>query len=208
MAVDKDKVMSKLNEKLKGRSVTKDYKTKLAEKWAAKIETDDDIESYIDDRTDDILEAAAEADRRAKSAADKAKEEAAKAVKGETPKSEEKVEYPDMPDYMKAFMKNVDDLKSEIGTLKAEKSQQSLADKFKSDERFKNIPESMMKRYIPSKEEDFEANATELAETWKSLDVQTKGFGSDKPNASGKKITGDGEPSKENVDAVMANLNI
>lgn len=208
MPVPKDKVVTKLNEKYKGRSLSKDFKNKLAEKWAEKIDTEEDIDSYINDRDDIILETISESDRRAKQASDKAKEDAARAVKGDVVEDKKEPEIPDdTPAYMKAFMKEFKSLKEELGSFKAAKSQETIYDRFKNEFAESKVPESMLKRYAPQSEEDFESAKEELTKTWGEIapanQQQGKRFGGDIPAGGANKQVA-GSTSTKPDEAVVA----
>jgi hypothetical protein len=206
MAVEKGKVIAKLNEIFKGKSVTNTFKENLATKWAAKIETDEDIDAYVEDRKEDILEASTEADRRATQAADKARKDAAKAAAGDKP-DDVKPEIPDdTPAYMKAFMQEFKEIKAEISGIKATKQAETVESKFRAHTAIKDIPESFYKRAIPSKEEDIETTATEIAKEWGEIQTQYKfsSFGNDKPGANRGAIVKEEGESKP--DEAVANF--
>lgn len=214
MAVDKGKVLAALEIKFKGKSLTKNFKDKIAEKWAAKIETDEEIDAYIEDREDVILEASTEADRRATQAATKARQEAADAAAGKKPETETKApptdDLPaDTPEWAKAIILEAKAARAEVAELKAARQTETIADRFKKDERLKGIPEFMLKGRIPQKEDDLETAITELVADFKPYAEQNKlaAFGGDAP-ATGNKQAANGvkEASKEQVAAVLSQL--
>lgn len=212
MAVEKDKVYAELEKKFKGKSISKTFKQNLAAKWAEKIDTDDDIEEYINDREDIITEAISEADRRANDAAAKAADKAKKPAKQEEGEEDEvKIPEglsPDMKAFIEAMNKKNDLLEAKLNRFEQAQQQKSIAERFKSDERLKGIPEFMMKGRIPSKEEEFETAITELTgdyESWaKENNIQK--FGNDKPggNASGK--GSESKASKEEIDSIADSI--
>ncbi len=203
MAVEKGKVLTAIDAKFKGKSLSKNFKDSLATKWAAKIETDEDIDAYIEDREDVILEASTEADRRATQAAKKAKEEAAAAVTGKKDdnEDEEPIDDPTMPAWAKAMMNQNKALAEEISSFKQSRQAETLADRFHKDPRLKDVPEFVRKRAIPTKEEDFESAVTELHTEYSKFatDNKLQAFGGDTPPSGGNK-GGSGGASAGKVD--------
>jgi len=198
MAVDKDKVLAAIELKFKGKSITKTYKESIAIKWAAKIDNDAEIDAYINDREDDVLEAASEADRRATEASKKANPET---PKKEEPKEEVKTVADDAPEWFKTYVKAQDEKLDGIVGKVAGFEQKTIAERFKSDPRVKGLPDAVFKGRIPSKEEDFETAITELASDYSSFK-----FGNDKPGGTGAKGDSKKEATKEEIDAVMAKI--
>lgn len=207
MAVSQDKVMVKLNEIFKGKSITEHYKKAIAPQWAAKIETDEDIDKFIEDRKDEVLEASKEADRRATQAVKDLKDETVKKITGE-PKDEPKtLEAPEgTPEWMKPFLAELKATREELGNLKATKQAETVESKFRAHTAIKDIPESFYKRAIPSKEEDIEATATEIAKEWGEIQTQYKfsSFGNDKPGANRGAVVKEDAESKP--DEAVANF--
>jgi len=155
MAVDKGKVLVKLNELFKGKSASKTYKENLASKLADKIETEEDIDTYVDDRADIFLESISEADRRVTEAT--------------KPKPTEPVVEPvsdDAPAWFKAHAektnKVIEELTGKLTGFEQQQTAKTIEQRFKSDERLKGIPEPAFKGRIPKTEEEFEAAVTEL----------------------------------------------
>jgi len=72
MAVEKGLVLTAIEAKFKGKSLSKTFKENLATKWAAKIDNDTDIDDYVSDREEIILEAEREANSRVTEAVKKA----------------------------------------------------------------------------------------------------------------------------------------
>lgn len=210
MPVEKDKVLAAIELKFKGKSITKTFKDNLATKWAAKIDNDTDIDGYIEDREDVILEAVSEADRRATDAVKKVKAEI-------EPKPEPKpndppadVELPaDTPEYVKMLMKQNKEISERLNGFETAQQQKSIAERFKTDERLKGIPEFLLKRAIPVKEEDFETAVTELATEYSDFAKEAKitTFGQDKPIGTPGQPAGiPREATKEEIDAVFEGI--
>lgn len=195
MAVEKGKVKAALDAKFKGKSVSKELKDSLAARWADKIENDEGIDTYINDREDDILDAAKEADRRATAAAEKAKKEAADAVTGK-PKPEPNAEPqsdPDMPAWAKQLLDANKTLTEKVSAFEASKSAESIAERFRKEERLKGIPEMMFKGRVPKSEEEYDAAVEELSKDYQDFATTNKvqRLGADSP---GKATTTGGDP--------------
>lgn len=196
MAVEKDKVLAAIETKFKGKSITKTFKENIAAKWAAKIENEDDIESYIDDREDVILEAVSEADRRATDAAKKASE---KKVEKEKEKETEEDELPeDTPAWAKALVKQNKDLADKVSGFEKAQQSKSLEERFRTHEKIKDIPEFILEGRIPTTEEDFEdaVNRTVTGYEKFAQDQNITRFGKDNPagNKGGGGETGKVSP--------------
>lgn len=163
---EKGKVLSAIEAKLKGKSLSKNFKENLASKWAEKIENDEDIDAYIEEREDILIEASSEADRRAVAAAKKAKEE-----KEKKEEVEEEIEIDnDAPKWAKELIKQNQSLASEIETFKKQQKSQTIQEKFKNDERIKSLKglqEHMFKGRIPQNEEDYETSVEDFVNDWK-----------------------------------------
>lgn len=85
-----------------------------------------------------------------------------------------------------AILKAIQGLAQEIEGIKNEKKQTSLAERFNSDERIKNIPEFIRKGYLPTSEDDLETNIEALATEFESFSEKNKlkEFGGDIPKNS------------------------
>lgn len=203
---DKGLVLKAIEAKLKGKSLSKNFKENLATKWAEKIENDDDIDAYVDDREDLLLEASSEADRRAVAAAKKAKEDAGKP---DPKKEEEKVEVDDdAPEWAKALIKQNQALASKIETFESQQKSQTIAERFKKDERIsqlKGLPDHAFNGRIPKTEEEYEQAVESFTTDWKPfLEKHKLGEqGGDQP-ASGKGGNTGGETKKISADDAKA----
>lgn len=213
MPVAKDKVIAKLNEKFKGRSLTKDFKNNIAEKWALKIETDEDIDSYIEDREDVILEAAQDGDRRTTLAITKAKEEAAKAITG-LPKEEEPktTALPDdTPEWAKGMMAQFQAVTQKVTQMEAEKGQQTLYDRFSKQDAVKNLPKELVDKFAPKTDEEFESATQQLSSlaTTLKIDAKLEQIGGDRPIGQPiGTVSTEKTATKEQLDAVMSKMSI
>lgn len=166
MPVNEGLVLQKLNDKFRGKSVSKTLKASLAKRMAEKIESDEEIEEYINDREDIILEATRDKDAAVTAMAAKTKEEVINAAKGEPakqddPPSTEPVE--GMPDWFKPFATQFGTLAQTVTGLQKDKAHQTISQRLQSDERTKDIPPNFYKRWsIPENDADFETFAEEL----------------------------------------------
>lgn len=200
MAVEKGKVRAALDVLFTGKSVSKELKEKYAARWANKIETDEQIEEFVKDREDDVLDASKEADTRATAAANKARQEAASAAAGKTPETEDNNIPDGAPDWFKAYLaKDAEEkkaLKEQLGAFESKQKAETLADRFKKDERLKGVPEFMMKGYIPQSEDEFENSVIELSTKYSehAKDYKLAGFGSDTPSGRGSDKSGSNKP--------------
>ncbi len=196
MAIEQAKVLTALSTKFKGKSLSKTFLQKTATRYAAKIDTEADLDDYINDREEDILAAGEEADRRVTAATKKlAADKAADSPKKDATDVEiDDDELKDAPPYVKALLKSFEGMKSELTTLKAEKTAGTIEKRFLEDPRLKGINSKLLKGRIPKTEEELEAAVEEAAEDLKEFIVaegDSKGtgktsFGSDRPGFSGK----------------------
>lgn len=171
MAIDKAKVLATLQLKFKGKSLSKTFLDKTANRYAEKIATDADLDDYINDREDDILAAGEEADRRVTAATKKPKEDDGKGGKPDA-KNEPVIDEDDLkdaPPYIKAMMKQMQGMTDTIKGLQAEKAAETIASRFTSDPRLKGIDPKLYKGRIPKTEAEFEATVEEVAEDLKDF---------------------------------------
>lgn len=204
MAVERDKVLAAIELRYKGKSMSKTFKENLAAKYAAKIDNDTEIDSYIEDREDIVLEAISEADRRATDAAKK--NNAPPKDDNEPPKQSAN---DDAPAWFKTYAENqkkeMEALSGKVATFETAQTAKTLEQRFKSDERLKGVPEVMFKGRIPKTEEEFESAVTELASDYAPLAEQMKKstFGTFKPAGGSEPSTGaKKQASKEQIDAI------
>jgi len=205
MPVAKDKVLPILESILKGKSASKTFKDGIATKWAEKIEKEEDIESYINDRSDLLLEAVSEADRRATDATKKAKEDAAKLLNPEQDKEPTPTDDPSMPAWAKTLIDQNKTLTDRLAGIESKSQQQTIAERFKK-EVGEGVPEKLLNRFMPTSDQDFETSVSDL----KSLlpELKVSGFGNDKPAgyAGGENTGKVKEASKEELDALMTHI--
>lgn len=169
MAVEKGLVLTAIEAKLKGKSLSKNFKDNLATKWADKIEDEAGIEAYIADREDLLLEASSEADRRAVAAAKKAKEDALKATSTTT--EDDDIELPsDTPDYVKALLKQNKQIAQRLESFESQQKSQTIQERFRKDERvsaLKGLPDHAYNGRIPKTEDEYETAVESFINDWK-----------------------------------------
>lgn len=200
---DKGLVLKAIEAKLKGKSLSKNFKENLASKWAEKIENDEDIDVYVDDREDILLEASSEADRRAVAAAKKAAEK-----KADEGKDDDDVTDigDDAPPWAKALIKQNQSLSSKIEAFELKQKSQSITERFKNDERIKQLtglPDHAFTGRIPQSEDEYEQAVEAFTADWQPIleKIKLGGQGGDEP-ASGKGgSTGDDVKKISNDDA-------
>lgn len=167
MAVSQDKIKERLRVLFPKANLSKHRLDAIAAKLASKPEdeaTDDQVDEIISDYNEviDFEQIARDDDRiRTLEAARKPKP-APKSEMEEGPKPDD-----DAPAWAKA-------LQQEIASLKAERTQETIAQRFNSDPRVKNIPEFIRKGYIPQDEDDFETKVTELSNEYKGFAEKNK----------------------------------
>lgn len=210
MAVERAKVLAAIKTVLKGKSLSKDFKENISAAWAAKIDTDEDIEKYINDREDVLFEASNEADRRTTQAL-KEKSLGSEPVAGSEQKEPKIKVSDDTPKWAKALIEQNQKLEQRFTALQTAKTQESLAERFKNDERLQGMPVELLHGRYPTKEEDFESAVEATATTLKPFieKLGTSRFGNDAPPSAGKRLPSDGkvqEATKEQLDALMANI--
>lgn len=208
MAVEKDKVLAAIELKFKGKSITKTFKENIAAKWAAKIESEEEIDNYIDDREDVILEAVSEADRRATDAVNKSKSKQPEPQDPPAPPKDD--DDTETPKWAKGILAKLEAAEAKINGFEAAQKTKSITERFKSDERLKGVPELMFKGRIPQTEEEYETAVTELATDFTTFAEQAKltTFGKDNPAPAGKPAGGKKEASKEEIAKVTEIMGI
>lgn len=193
MAVDFQKALDNLTTKLKGKSISKTYIKNAATRYAAKIETDADIDDYINERLDDIIEAGVEADRRVNAALKKV--EKPDPTKKETDIEIDEDELKDAPAYVKAMMKQMQGMNETIQTFQKEKTAASVADRFLKHDKLKNIPAKLLKGLTPKELKDDDELETLVSETYEDLkEFETNGSGGSGGNTGGVRRSGNDRP--------------
>jgi hypothetical protein len=207
MPADKGKVLVAIEAILKGKSATKNFKDSIATKWAAKIDTDEEIEAYVSDRSDVLLEASTEADRRATQATTKAKADAAAAVTGKTEPDTSTTTEAEPDTEIGKLMKMMQGLTQTVTNLQQERQTETLQQKYHKALKEAGIPDQLAKYLpLPKDEAGIADSVTQHATDLKPLiDAgKTAGFGTETiPHVANP--TGGNQGGKGKVDpAVLA----
>lgn len=165
MAVSQDKIKERLRALFPKANLSKQRLDAIAAKLATKPEddaTDDQVDEIINDYNEVIdFEQIARDDDRIRTL------EARKPKPTPKPEVEEDPTDDDTPAWAKA-------LQQEIASLKAERTQETIAQRFNSDPRVKDIPEFIRKGYVPTGDDDFEDKVTELSNEYKVFAEKNK----------------------------------
>lgn len=194
MAIEKAKVLAVLSTKFKGKSLSKTFLDKTATRYAAKIDTEADLDDYINDREDDILAAGEEADRRVTAATKKITATVTDPKKEVVEIDEDELK--DAPTYVKALMKKLEGMEAKVLEFQAEKTAGTIEKRFLEDVRLKGINPKLLKGRVPKTEEELEDAINETAEDLKEFVVVegVKPTGrtlvSDRPGFAGAKSAG------------------
>lgn len=171
MAVEKSKVIARIKAIFPKTNLTAQRLDAIAAKLAEKPEDgadDDAIDAVINDFNENsymTLEEIAKNDDRLRTLARKAAtpdEPSKKVTKAES-------EEPNDDDPTAVLLRELRSMREEISGLKAENQQKSIEERFKGDERLKDIPAAMLKGRIPKKEEDIESSIEELVSDWTEI---------------------------------------
>lgn len=105
------------------------------------------------------------------------------------------------------ILKALKGLAERLDGIENEKKRNSLAERFNSDERIKDVPDFIKKGYIPNSEEDLEANIEALASEFKSFSEKNKlqNFGNDIPKDSFASLSKK-EISSEDAKAIVSGM--
>lgn len=177
-------VLTAINKKFEGKSLSKTFKENLAKKWAVKIDNDTEIDSYVDDREDVVLEASTEADRRATDAVKKLTPSNKNEGKPNE-KPDEVIVADDAPEWAKALIAQNKTLEAKLNGFETQQTQKTLTERFKTSPELKGVPEFMFKGRIPLTEAEFENAVTELKTDYTAFATENKLniLGTDVPNA-------------------------
>lgn len=211
MAVEKSKVIDRFKSKFGTIGLSSSRLDEISAKLAAKL-NDDSTDEQIDERLDELNEIypfseIKKNDDRATN--DKKNPNRQSAKKDVSADENQKSEEDDKNDPMSLVLKELKDMKDKISAFESEKKQQSIADRFKKDERLKGIPEFVLKRSIPTSEEDYEDSVIELANEYKSFAEKEKlsSYGKDIPGSGKSNSKGDSKKiSPEEAKKVVENM--
>jgi len=211
MAVEKGLVLTAIEAKFKGKSISKTFKDNLATKWAAKIDNDTDIDAYVDDREDVVLEAVREADQRVTDAVKKLTP--APKPEDKTQKELEEIDTEGMTSFEKMMLAKFGQLETKIIGFETQQKTQSLSERFRKDERLKGVPEFILNKSIPTSDDEFETAVETLATEYKSFAETNKIVapvaGSEIPGGGNTPPVGQTkQASKEDVDKLAQSIGI
>lgn len=139
-----DKIKGQLDAYLVTNKVnlSKQRKDSILEKLAKKVTTEEEIQTAIEDYADFIVEIAKADDRARTLEANKPKPVEPVITEVEQPKDE-------TPEWAKALLK-------EVEQLKTEKVQDALRNQFLSDEKVKGVPKTLLEALAPKSAEEYD----------------------------------------------------
>jgi len=196
MAVEKGLVRQALENKFKGKSLSKTSKDKLAEAYAPVIDNPADIDDFINGQTPAIEILIAETDSRVTEALKKAP----KAEPAKTETSTEEIEFPaDTPEWAKAMAKQNQALMKKVEGFENKQQQQTVEQQFKSHEGLKGIPELFLKGRTPQTAEEIETVVAEIKADVEAYQTQNNItiIGKDTPPGAGGGAGGGTDTEKE-----------
>lgn len=211
MAVPKDKLAAALGLKYKGKSISKTLVNDLATDWADDITDEEGIDAFLTTNDKIVNTFIKEADRRATASAQKAKADIAQSLGDDKPAPvTTTIDDNDTPAWAKALMLQNQQLVERVNGFESANTAKTITEQFKNDPRVKDIPDFIRNGYIPKTGEEFETKATELATAYQQFATQNKlsNFGTDNLGRTGGEAKQKSEASKEEMDAVVKNLNI
>lgn len=216
MAVEWIKVLTKLDEKFKGKPLTKTFKEKTAKRWAEKIDNDAEIDAYINDREEDLLDTAAEADRRVSEATKKPKE--TEKTPAEKEAKTDEITFPeDTPEYIKTMMGTVmaavKGVSDKVDTFQQSQTAKTIKEQFESHPELKGINPVFLKGRTPATAEEIEAAVAEAKADYLLINPDFKAeevveHVPGKTNVIPERKTTTPAASKEELDAAMSNIKI
>lgn len=206
MAVEKTRIIGRLRALFPKANLSTNRLNELADRLSKKPADDADdaaIDVILNDANDvypfmDI----AKGDDKIRDLEAKAKKPA-----GDDPKEPKEIELPDdTPEWAKALLKQNQELAGKLQGFEASQQHKTIAEKFASDERVKNIPASIRDKFIPSDETKMEDAITELTAAFTPYAQAAKagGFGKDAPGSGGQQRESDGKVDPDIVKYAQA----
>lgn len=216
MAVSAEKVKVRIRAMFPKTNLTTKRLDEISAKLGAKIEDNAD-EAAIDAAVTDFNENSILTIEEIAKNDDRIASLTKKAVEPPKPKTEPKSEEDKKDeDPLSLVLSELKATRAEIANLKAENQQKSIEERFKADERLKNVPAAMLKGRIPKDEDSFEDSVTELVSDWQEISGHTKteatkakigAFRETKPVAGGGGAAGETQQaSQEEADAIAKQL--
>lgn len=162
------------------------FTTERLDALAAKLKaTDDSTDDEIDTEITAINDNGMFTFEQIKKEDDRVRNELSKVKK---PTTVEKTKDEPNPDETpsEAILRELKELKEKFALKEEQEQKQSLASKFKADERLKNVPASWIKNNIPQSEEAYEDAVTAVSEEFKQFATENKleTFKNDTPPAA------------------------
>lgn len=211
MAIEKSKVVDRFKAKFGTIGLSTTRLDEISAKLAAKL-NDDSTDEQIDERLDELNEIYPFSEIKKnddRTTNDKKNPNRREAKKDDSAGDDTKSKEDDRNDPMSAVLKKLTDMESKLSAFESEKKQQSIADRFRKDERLKGIPEFVLKRSIPTNEDDYEDSVIELANEYKSFAEKEKlsSYGKDIPGSGKANSKGDTKKiSSEEAKKVVENM--
>lgn len=150
------------------------FTTERLDALAAKLKaTDDSTDEEIDTEITSINDNGMFSFEQIKKEDDRVRNELSKVKK---PVTVEKTKDEPNPDETpsEAILRELKELKEKFALKEEQEQKQSLASKFKADERLKNVPASWIKNNIPQSEETYEDAVTAVSEEFKQFATENK----------------------------------
>lgn len=179
MAVSKEKVKARIKALFPKTNLTQKRLDEISAKLATKPAddaSDDDIDQVINDFNENsvmTIEEIAKNDDRIATLARKAAE---KPDPTAASPNNDSTDSGDDQDPVKQLLAEVRSMKEELQSYKAQNLKKSLEERFRADERLKDVPEVMFKGRVPQSEEEFDSAVEDLVADWGKLSgtVQTE----------------------------------
>lgn len=173
----KNKIIDAIKRLFPGVNLSKNRLDAIAAKLENKV-TEENLDEKLTEYNDlmDLTQIAKDDDR--------LRTAESKVPKTTTTTPKEPAAEPEETDPMKIMLNELKALREDVSNMKAKETQQTLAQKFAANEKFKDykIPETLLKKFVPGKEEDLETAADELIGVWKPLADSQKTVGHEEPN--------------------------
>lgn len=183
MAVDKGVLLTAINNRFKGKSLSKTYKEKLANVWADKIDNDTEIEAYLESMEPVILATESEANSRVTEAIKKLNDKTPAGGKEPEGKPEDKIDESALDPVQKLMLERLNQVTNQLETFTTQSQQQTLQQRFTADERLKGIHPTLLKGRIPQTEDAYESTIEEILTDYQALskDLKFEALGKDRP---------------------------
>lgn len=162
----RDKILARLKAKFPGVNLSKLRLDAIADKLAAKITDENEIDGKLDELNDYMpLADIAKQDDRIRALEAKNREKTDPKPPQDPPKGNDDPPVPnDVPEWAKPLIQGFAQLNTTVSTLQKEKVQTSIADRVSKHEKLKGIPALFYSgRALPEKDEEIDAFADKIA---------------------------------------------